>query len=146
MYENHKVHKCIQSIMGISQMQANRYLIPDGHKTHTISTTDIHISNRKRTYKWTIPVGCKRTNMIKHFIHMWCMSMKGSMFLLRGTLQWRHKGCDGASNHQPHDCLLNRLFRRRSKKTSGHRWIPRTRGSNAENGSIWWCHHARKIN
>ena len=25
---------------------------------------------------------------------------------------------DGASNHQPHDCLLSRLFRRRSKKTS----------------------------
>ena len=24
--------------------------------------------------------------------------------------------CDGVSNHQPHDCLLNRLFRRRSKK------------------------------
>ena len=27
-------------------------------------------------------------------------------------------GRDGISNHQPHDCLLNRLFRRRSKKTS----------------------------
>ena len=25
---------------------------------------------------------------------------------------------DCVSNHQPHDCLLNRLFRRRSKKTS----------------------------
>ena len=25
---------------------------------------------------------------------------------------------DGVSNHQPHHCLLNRLFRRRSKKTS----------------------------
>ena len=25
---------------------------------------------------------------------------------------------DGVSNHQPHGCLLNRLFRRRSKKTS----------------------------
>ena len=35
-----------------------------------------------------------------------------------GSLQWRHNGCDGVSNHQPHDCLLNRLFRRRSKKTS----------------------------
>ena len=31
-------------------------------------------------------------------------------------LQWRHNGRDGTSNHQPHDCLLNRL--RRSKKTS----------------------------
>ena len=34
------------------------------------------------------------------------------------TLQWRHNGCDGVPNHQPHDCLLNRLFRHRSKKTS----------------------------
>ena len=34
------------------------------------------------------------------------------------TLQWRHNAGDGISNHQSHDCLLNRLFRRRSKKTS----------------------------
>ena len=29
---------------------------------------------------------------------------------------------DGVSNHQPHDCLLNRLFGRRSKKTSKLRY------------------------
>ena len=34
------------------------------------------------------------------------------------SLQWRHKGHNGVSNHQPHHCILNRLFRRRSKKTS----------------------------
>ena len=34
------------------------------------------------------------------------------------SLQWRHNDHDGVSNHQPHGCLLNRLFRRRSKKTS----------------------------
>ena len=33
-------------------------------------------------------------------------------------LQWFHNGQDGVSNHQPHDCLLNLLFRRRSKKMS----------------------------
>ena len=33
-------------------------------------------------------------------------------------LQWRHNEGDGVSNHQPLYCLLNRLFRRRSKKTS----------------------------
>ena len=33
------------------------------------------------------------------------------------TLHWRHNGRDCISNHQPYDCLLNRLFRRRSKKT-----------------------------
>ena len=34
------------------------------------------------------------------------------------SLHWRHNDHDGVSNHQPHGCLLNRLFRRRSKKTS----------------------------
>ena len=34
------------------------------------------------------------------------------------SLLWRYNGRDNVSNHQPHDCLLNRLFRRRSKKTS----------------------------
>ena len=33
-------------------------------------------------------------------------------------LRWRHNDHAGVSNHQPHGCLLNRLFRRRSKKTS----------------------------
>ena len=33
-------------------------------------------------------------------------------------LRWRHNRRDGVSNHQPHHCLLNRLIRRRSKKTS----------------------------
>ena len=57
------------------------------------------------------------------------------------TLQWRHNGRDSVSNHQSHNCLLNRLFRRRSKKTSnlrvtgeftGDRWIPRTNGQERE--------------
>ena len=69
-------------------------------------------------------------------------------------LQWRHNGCDGISNHQPQDCLLNRLFRRRSKKTSKLRVtglcvvyspvtgeFPAQMASNAENVSIWWRHH-----
>ena len=70
------------------------------------------------------------------------------------ALQWRHNGCDSVSNHQPHHCLLNRLFRRRSKKTSklhvtglcagnspGTGEFPAQMASNAENVSIWWRHH-----
>ena len=37
--------------------------------------------------------------------------------LLSTSLQWRNNDHDGVSNHQPHGCLLDRLFRRRSKKT-----------------------------
>ena len=33
------------------------------------------------------------------------------------SLRWRNNGRNSVSNHQPHHCLLNRLFRRRSKKT-----------------------------
>ena len=71
-----------------------------------------------------------------------------------GLLQWRHNGRDSVSNHQPHDCLLNRLFRCRSKKTSKLRVIglcvgnspgtgefPTQMASYAENVSIWWRHH-----
>ena len=71
-------------------------------------------------------------------------------WLFRRTLQWRHNELDGVSNHQPDDCLLNRLFKRRSKKTSKFRVtglcvvtgeFPAQRASNAENVSIWWRHH-----
>ena len=34
------------------------------------------------------------------------------------TLQWRHNDYDCISNHRRFDCLLKRLFRRRSMKTS----------------------------
>ena len=36
----------------------------------------------------------------------------------RLSLHWCHNHHDGASIHQPHGCLFNRLFRRNSKKTS----------------------------
>ena len=68
-----------------------------------------------------------------------------------GALWWWH---DSVSNHQPHHCLFNRLFRCRSKKTSDVRVtglcagnspmtgkFPAQRASNAENVSIWWRHH-----
>ena len=41
-----------------------------------------------------------------------------NMVYLRLSLQWCHNDHNGVSNHQPNGCLLKRLFRRRSKKTS----------------------------
>ena len=46
------------------------------------------------------------------------MSTMAKVNILVASLQWRHYGHYGVLNHQPHDCLLNRLFRRRSKKAS----------------------------
>ena len=34
------------------------------------------------------------------------------------SIRWRHNGSNSVSNQPPHDCLLNRLFRSRSTKTS----------------------------
>ena len=50
----------------------------------------------------------------------WLSSSHGTN--MNTSLQWRHNGRDGVSNHQPHQCLLNRLLRR-SKKTSKFRAI-----------------------
>ena len=71
------------------------------------------------------------------------------------SLLWRHNGRDSVSNHQPHHLLLNRLFRRRSEKTSKLRVTglcvgnspvtgeyPVWMASNAENVSIWWRHQS----
>ena len=38
--------------------------------------------------------------------------------LTPNALQWCHNERYGIPDHQPHECLLNLLFRRRSKKTS----------------------------
>ena len=70
------------------------------------------------------------------------------------SLQWRHNERDGVSNHRRLDCLLNCLFRHRSRKASRLRVtglcegnlsvtgeFPVQRISNAENVSIWWRHH-----
>ena len=46
------------------------------------------------------------------------MSQHKSAGICGITLQWRHNDHDGVSNHQPPSCLLKRLFRRWSKKTS----------------------------
>ena len=76
----------------------------------------------------------------------------------RNSLQWRHNEHDNVSNHQPRDCLFNRLFRRKWKKTSklrvtglcvgnspGTGEFPSQIASNPENVSIWWHHHVSLI-
>ena len=70
-------------------------------------------------------------------------------------LQQRHNEHSGISNHQPHSCLLNCLFSRRSRKTSklrvtgfceGNSLVtsesPAQRASKGENVSIWWRLHS----
>ena len=90
---------------------------------------------------------------LSHRIVMWSLEALFDLCLNK-SLQWHHNGHNSGSNHQPQDCLLNRLFRRRSKKTlklrvtglyvgnsPGTGEVPAQMASNAEKVSIWWHHH-----
>ena len=97
-------------------------------------------------------------NNHKHVTANLCgaMAFRKCVQVARNGLQlhWRQNERIGVSDHQPHDCLLNCLFRRKSKKTSKLRVtgicagnspltgeFPSQMASNAENVSIWWRHH-----
>ena len=73
------------------------------------------------------------------------------------TLQWLYNEHDGVTNNRYFDCLLNRFFRRRAKKTSKLRVtglcegnspvtdeFPAQKASNAGNVAIWWRHHEQR--
>ena len=90
--------------------------------------------------------------------HPWWWDLKKIKGYIPGELdqyllQWRHNERNGVSNARRLDCLLRRVFRRRSKEISklgvtglcaenspmtGE--FPAQRASNAENVSIWWRH------
>ena len=92
-----------------------------------------------------------------NLVHMVVNVMGLHMFAVsKAPLQWSHSGCHNVSNHPPHDCLLNSLLKRRSKKTSklcvtglcaGNSPVtgefPAQMASNAESVSIWWSHHLK---
>ena len=60
------------------------------------------------------------------------------------TLWWRHNELHDASNHQRLDCLLNRLFRCRSKRTSNSASLASVRGihrwslNSTHKGPVTW--------
>ena len=103
---------------------------------------------------------------VTNYQRVWVWSMltlKTSGWLLfqniiYSPLQWHHNELDVIWNHQHLDCLLNYLFRCRSKKISKLRVtgfcegnspvtseFPAQRAINMENVSIWWHHHASII-
>ena len=91
-------------------------------------------------------VCCISDDVLRRLMDYYKLCIARGMLL---ELQWRHN--HGVSNHRRHNGLLNRLFRRRSKKTSQLRItglcgrnltgeFPSQRASNAENVSMWWHH------
>ena len=55
---------------------------------------------------------CVTNNQIKNGLWISLISQNNIPYFSQ-ILQWRCNGRDGVSNHQPHHCLLNRLFWRR---------------------------------
>ena len=118
------------------------------------------------TFKWWIQVIHKLSPV--HQCHLLIKNgvdtkqeivLTSSVSWVSSTLHWRHNGCDSVSNHQTYDYLLNRVFKRRSKKTSklrvtglcegnspGTGEFPAQMTSDAENVSIWWRHHEWSLN
>ena len=91
-----------------------------------------HWKNTFENVVWKMAPILSRPQRVKgsFFLNQDCHSLSDKMVIHRArlniktvfpeSLRWRHNGCDSVSNHQPHHCLRNRLFRRRSK-TSGVR-------------------------
>ena len=69
---------------------------------------------------------CDITAMLSVVIHRFTGSREKKYFL--PSLRWRRNGRESVSNHEPHNCLLNRSFRRRSKKTSNSASLAFVRG------------------
>ena len=90
-----------------------------------------------------------------HLSTLCCIIMNNTHLENRSrSLQWRYNDRHGVSNHRRPDCLINRLFRRGSKKTSKLRvtslcegnppvtsGFPSQTANNAENVSICWRHY-----
>ena len=80
-----------------------------------------------------------------------CLQISYHLTVSYHSLPWRHDRREGVSNYQRHRCLLNRLFRQRSKKTSkfrvtglcvGNSPVTGTKASDAELWCfLWWRHH-----
>ena len=104
--------------------------------TQTISTVLCNLINRE---------ACQAPNLLPITNHI-------------PSLQWRQNERDGVSNQQPRDCLLSRLIRHRSTKTSklrvtglcvgnssGTGEFPAQMASNVEYVSIWWRHYVSEF-
>ena len=133
-----------------------------------LPTTSLALGQESYRPEWSgLKEWCRYRQVKKEIFLVWSLSSNKSSDIHTSIfativhpspgLQWRHNGRDSVSKHQSYDCFLNRLFRRRSKNKSklrvtglcagnspGTGEFPAQMGSNAENVSIWWRHHAMK--
>ena len=173
-YKGHEVDVC--TLQFVSILQSGCPCAPGSElfalKWHDNSRMCVHKryfrDTRVRCINWFIAQSCHYWTCQIQFRTYTVMTLLADVLAPEGArpsagtmmptglpLQWRNNEHDGVSNHRRDDCLLNSLFRRRSKKISklcvtglfeGNSPLtdefPTQRASNAENVPIWWRHHA----
>ena len=118
--------------------------------TGQLYSDDVH----RRRYAWVAsgwPISYRSSFRARGLYHRILLTLN----VLNLSSQWRHNEHQCVSNHLCHNCLRNRLFGRRSKKTSKLRVtglcegnppaFPSQISSNAENISTLWRYHAYEI-
>ena len=126
----------IKSVVNICPNYAQRNYISSSlagpkYGGHSTTTTSRHDVNFLKNVRWWTPrifvteyalcfVVLKPpvSSMTTKYFDKSRVLMDKTNRICQISLQWRHNDHDGVSNHQPHGCLPNRLFRCRSKKTS----------------------------
>ena len=79
----------------------------------------ILISCLNSSCTWSDKSSCQQS--VQKPANMIILTSVWQVWYVYRSLHWRHNDQDGVSNQQPHGCLLNRLFRCKSKKTSNLR-------------------------
>ena len=137
-FNRHFHQRCCRGAFQISErLERCKAEFPAASKPHEISgKTSVRLVNRgpavlalfheNKIVRWTLfsylqiinalALLIQKGDMLHYKFHRF-----GRHIYSQVTLQWRQNERGGVSNHQPHDCLLNRLFRHRSKKTSKFR-------------------------
>ena len=95
---------------------------------HTVSFRKIHL--KMLSAKWQ-PF-CLSLNELKYTTSHCLFSTQHW-----STLQWHHNECNGISNHRHLDCVLNRLFKARSKKSQSSASLAFVGGIHRWPASMW---------
>ena len=122
------------------------YIEQNPRANFTIQTKACHFLNCYTLSQYSLSIAPLRwgvfwTNNMSSSTCRFCLKLHcptTNHLLVLWTLRWRHNGRDSVSNHQPRDCLHNRLFRRRSKKTSKLRVTGLCAGNSPVNSPHKW--------
>ena len=152
--KSHRLRRCMKMgcwLRGLVPLHRDvtiRTSTPKQDTLVNLSRTNYH-ENRTNCHKYAMQMLWKVCQFKEEDLNVLDMQEFSKL-----TLQWRNNECNVVSNYQRLDCLLNRLFMRKSKKTSNPRVtgiyegtspvtgkIPAQRANNAKNVSIWWRHH-----